>query len=59
MDRHLVRVSRRALLGLAAAALLLAPAARQAVADTPTAGAAAVVQELTEETWAVLQRDDR
>ena len=58
MDRHLVRVSRRALLGLAAAALLLAPAARQAVADTPTAGAAAVVQELTEEIWAVLQRDD-
>jgi phospholipid transport system substrate-binding protein len=57
MDRRFARCGRRALLALAAAAFLLAPGARHALAAGATADATAVVQDLTEQTWAVLQQE--
>jgi phospholipid transport system substrate-binding protein len=58
MDRLPVRLARRALLALALAAALVPLAVRPGHADSPTAGADALVRQLAEGAWTVLHRTD-
>jgi phospholipid transport system substrate-binding protein len=58
MDRLPVRLARRALLALALTAALVPLAVRPGHADSPTAGADALVRQLAEGAWTVLHRTD-